>query len=100
MESRRLEEAALESLAKWFAHEHEHQEGESDRYIVCAGLAVLEVFKHCFPIKESDYITPRNQVKTGGPLIQKVLKDHGEERRYALEGGRRPGLLGLPPKGS
>ena len=88
MESRKLEEAALEELGKWFAHEHEHQEGESDRYIVCAGLAVLEVLKHCFPIKESDYLTPRNQVKTSGPLIQKILKDHSEERKYTSEGGR------------
>jgi hypothetical protein len=88
MASRKIEDTAFEALSQWFDYEHEHQEGGSDRYIVCAGLAVLEVLKARFPIQECHYLTPRNQVRTSGPLIQKILKEHGEERRYSAEGGR------------
>ena len=33
-------------------------------------------------------MTPRNQVKTSGRLIQSILKRNGEERRFRAEGGR------------
>ncbi len=88
MASLKPDETALEVLAEWFEYEHKHQEGDSDRYIVCAGLAILEVLKEHFPVNEPDYVTPRNQVRTSGPLIQKILKEHGEGRRYSAEGGR------------
>lgn len=88
MAGRKMEATAHEILRGWFTFEHNHQEGDSDRYIVCAGLAVLEALKHHFPIEETDYVTPRNQVRTSGSLIQKILKEHGEERKYTAEGGR------------
>jgi hypothetical protein len=88
MASRNIEEIARKVVADWFGYEHSHQEGDSDRYIVCAGLAVLEVLKKCFPIEEEHYVTPRNQVRTSGPLIQRILSEHGEERKYSAEGGR------------
>jgi hypothetical protein len=89
MESRPpIEQAALELLARWFDQERKNQEGGSDRYIVCAGLAVLEILKRKFPIRAKDYLTRGNQVKTSGPLIKKILREHGETRRYSAEGGR------------
>ncbi|MEK7996797.1 MAG: DUF4928 family protein [Planctomycetota bacterium] len=88
MVSRKTEDTALDTLADWFEYEHQRQEGDSDRYIVCAGLAVLEALRKNFPIAEPHYVTERNQVKTGGGLIKKILKRHRETRRYAAEGGR------------
>ena len=88
MADRKIAETAYKLLAEWFSHEHECQEGDSDRYIVCAGLAVLQVLKKHFPIGEDHYVTPRNQVRTSGSLIQKILSERGEERTYSREGGR------------
>lgn len=83
-----LQNKCIDALKSWFDYEQKHLDGDSDRYVVCAGLAVAEALKAIFPLAEKDYITDRNQVKTGGPLIRKILKEHGEERIYASEGGR------------
>ena len=65
-----LETRCIDALKSWFAYEQGHLEGDSDRYVVCAGLAVFEALKAVFPLKEKDYVTDRNQVKTSGPLIK------------------------------
>ncbi len=83
-----LEEKCGEGLQKWFANEQANLEGGSDKYVVCAGIAVAQVLVEAFPIAEKDYITDGNQVKTSGSLIRKVLKVCGEERKYVSEGGR------------
>lgn len=78
-----------QTLAEWFREESDRIEGTSDRYIVCAGLAILEAMKSAFPLSLGDYLTPKNQVKkTGGPSIAGILKTFGEFREYAKEGGR------------
>jgi len=88
MASRKIEETWHDFLREWLDNEHGLQEGDSDRYIICAGLAVLEVLKNHFPIEERHYVTPRNQVRTSGPLIRRILKENGEMRKYSSEGGR------------
>jgi DNA (cytosine-5)-methyltransferase 1 len=83
-----MEEKATAVLTKWFADEQSHLEGGSDKYVVCAGIAVAEVLKGTFPITPESYITDGNQVKTSGALIKKVLKEFEESRKYVSEGGR------------
>lgn len=61
---------------------------EPERYVVCAGLAVLEVMRSVFPLNTSNYITDRNQVRTSGPLIQNILVRYGVTQTYTREGGR------------
>lgn len=75
-------------LASWFEEETRQLEGGSDRYVVCAGIAVIESLKKSFPILETDYITKGNQVKTSGALIRRILHQFREERSYVAEGGR------------
>jgi len=81
---------ALETLKAW-AESEEYKEPktvEVQRYAVCAGLAVCEHAKTSFPLHKADYLTDKNQVKTGGPFIQNILARFGIEKTYASEGGR------------
>lgn len=79
-------QAALEA---WYNAARPTSDREPDRYVVCAGLAVLELAREKLPLAREDFVTPKNQVKkTGGPSIQAILRRYGEERRYASEGGR------------
>lgn len=77
-----LLQKSIDILRQWYESE------EPERYVVCAGLAVLEIARDSFPLQHSDYITAKNQVKTGGALIKKILNRYGETRKYAAEGGR------------
>lgn len=83
-----LEQKCLVVLEKWFKKQDETKGGGDGQYIVAAGIAVAEVLKNTFPVTEKDYVTERNQVRTSGSLIKRVLKDNGETRKYASEGGR------------
>jgi len=57
--------------------------------VVCAGLAVLERLKANLPLQRADYVTPKNQVKTSGRLIQGLIEARlGPRPTYASEGGR------------
>ncbi|OUM87550.1 MAG: hypothetical protein BAA01_06565 [Bacillus thermozeamaize] len=83
------EKAALDTLVKWYEGERPSADREPERYVVCAGLAITELFRDTFPLKESDYLTDKNQIKkTGGPSIKSILERFGETREYAREGGR------------
>lgn len=75
-------------LSEWYDSERPGVGRDPDRYVVCAGLAVLEHARSVFPLSQSDFITEGNQVKTGGALIKSILKRHGETRNFASEGGR------------
>jgi len=44
--------------------------------------------RNAFPLCEEDYLTPGNQVRTGGAMISRILSRHGETRTYAKEGAR------------
>jgi hypothetical protein len=75
-------------LADWYESHRGIDGRDPDRYVVCAGLAVLELMRTKYPLSHDDYITPKNQVRTSGSLVQRVLARHGEMRQYASEGGR------------
>lgn len=83
-----IQNQALGILRTWF-HSYKSSAGEApSTYVICAGLAVSERMRQSFPLQRSDYMTPRNQVKTSGPFIQSILRKHGEERKFTAEGGR------------
>lgn len=81
-------EKAFATLIEWYEAHRPSGGREPDRYVVCAGLAVLELMFEKFPLDRSDYITPKNQVKTSGSIIKRVLARYGENRIYAKEGAR------------
>lgn len=95
--------AAVESLSvlrQWYDSHRPSSGEEPNTYVICAGLAVLERMRDAFPLSRSDYVTPGNQVRTSGRLIQFILARHGEERRFTSEGGRTtrgtvPAAVGL-----
>ncbi len=70
-----IAEKALDTLTAWIGSPDykEKKTGKILRYAVCAGLAVCEHAKYSFPLKDADYLTDKNQVKTGGPFIQGIL---------------------------
>ena len=78
----------MDTLRRWFDSFKSSSGEEPKTYVVCAGLAVLERMRSSFPLKRNDYVTPGNQVKTSGLLIQSILRRNGEERRFTSEGGR------------
>lgn len=79
--------AARATLDEWLLDQSE-RDREPERYVIAAGLAVLERFATKFPIEHDDYITPQSQVRTSGQLIRKILARYGEDRTYSREGGR------------
>ena len=88
MTNQRAYEEGLSALRRWF-DSHSSSSGEEPRtYVICAGLAVLERMRSSYPMSRGDYVTPRNQVRTSGPLIQSILERNGEVRRFTREGGR------------
>ena len=87
-------------LLQWYDSHRPSPDKEPNTYVICAGLAVLERMRDAFPLERNDYVTPGNQVRTSGPLIQSILARHGEERRFTAEGGRTtrgtvPAAVGL-----
>lgn len=79
---------ALGTVRQWFDSHRPSPDVEPNTYVMCAGLAVLERMRMAYPLKRVDYITPGNQVRTSGTLIQSILERNGEERRFTREGGR------------
>lgn len=88
MTGQRAYSAALVTLRSWFDGHRPSPGVEPNTYIMCAGLAVLERMRGAYPLSRSNYITPGNQVRTSGSLIQSILSRHGEDRRFTSEGGR------------
>ena len=79
---------ALSTLRQWFDSHRPSPDLEPNTYVMCAGLAVLQRMRRAYPLKRADYVTPGNQVRTSGSLIQSILERNGEERRFTREGGR------------
>ena len=81
-------EETLGTLRQWFDSHRPSANEEPNTYVMCAGLAVLERMRRAYPLHRADYVTPGNQVRTSGALIQSILERNGEERRFTREGGR------------
>lgn len=88
--------AWLGELEAWYtAHS---VNGEIEQYNLCAALAVTERMRRKYPLDESDYITDKSQVRTGGSLIRNILARFGENRPYLREGGRTTRASVVPAK--
>ncbi len=83
-----VHDEAMSALTCWFNSHRSSPDHEPRTYVICAGLAVLERMRTSHPLARKDFITARNQVRTGGPLIRKILERNGEHRRFTAEGGR------------
>lgn len=77
---------AISLLERWYNRLVPRDEPQP--YVICAGLVIAEIMRDSYPIKESDYITPKNQVRTSGEKIKKILQRHGFTKILAVEGGR------------
>ena len=88
MTNQQAYEEGLSALRRWFDSHRSSSGVEPRTYVICAGLAVLERMRSSCPISRDDYVTPGNQVRTSGPLIQSILERNGEVRRFTREGGR------------
>ena len=78
----------LDTLRHWFNSHRPSPDIEPNTYVMCAGLAVLQRMRRAYPLDRADYVTPGNQLRTSGPLIQSILARNGEGRRFRSEGGR------------
>ncbi|MEV1067323.1 DUF4928 family protein [Streptomyces sp. NPDC050263] len=85
-----VEEAAqafMDALATWYEKQRDAK-GNVNSNVMCAGLYMTEFLAEHFPLK-SEHYTTRSQVKTAsGKQAQKLLAQHGEERKFTSEGGR------------
>lgn len=88
MSNQQAYDEVLSALRQWFDCHRPSPGVEPKTYVICASLAVLERMRSTFPLRREDYVTPGNQVKTSGSLIQSILERCGEERRFTSEGGR------------
>jgi len=75
-------DSLLADLQAWYGAE------QPKTYVVCAGLAVLDIMRDACPLTPQNYKTNGNQIRTSGPLIAKILRRFGETRTYSREGGR------------
>ncbi|MCX4762431.1 DUF4928 family protein [Streptomyces sp. NBC_01275] len=85
-----VEEAAetlIDALGDWYEKQRDSRDNVNSN-VMCAGLYMTEFLAEHFPLKPEHYQT-RSQVKTAsGKQAQKLLAQHGEERKFTSEGGR------------
>lgn len=86
---REVQDKALAELQEWH-DEFVNAHGDVNRNVICAGLALSEIMVETFPLNKEDYITEKNQMKTSGSLINKVILNgrYGIDKVYSKEGGR------------
>ncbi|MFI1864528.1 DUF4928 family protein [Streptomyces jumonjinensis] len=79
--------ALVQALGVWYEGLRDPKDNVNAN-VMCAGLYMTEFLAAHFPLEPEHYKT-RSQVKTaGGRQAQKLLKQHGEERKFTSEGGR------------
>lgn len=83
-----LVDELTQTLETWFREQTGGALTPNKRYVVCAGLAILEHIKDHYPLEREHYVTQGTQVRTSGSLIQEILRRFGETREFAREGGR------------
>lgn len=81
------EAALIDALGTWYEGQRDAK-GNVNSNVMCAGLYMTEFLADHFPL-EPDHYRTRSQVKTAsGKQAQKLLAQHGEERKFTSEGGR------------
>ncbi|MCC6342516.1 MAG: DUF4928 family protein [Bryobacterales bacterium] len=67
----------------------EEKAGEASRTAVCVGLLLCRRLREKYPLEEKDLDTGGGQVPgLSGANVQRILKDHGIEKKYSSMGGR------------
>jgi hypothetical protein len=80
-------EELLKDLSKWYEAQR-NSNGNVHSNVMCAGLYMTEFLAMHFPLEKNDFST-KSQVKSAsGSQAQKLLAQHGEERKFTSEGGR------------
>ncbi|MFI6575310.1 DUF4928 family protein [Nocardiopsis sp. NPDC050513] len=75
------------ALGDWY-EERRDSSGNVNSNVMCAGLYMTEFLAVHFPLEKNDYTT-KSQVKSAsGKQAQRLLAQHGENRRFTSEGGR------------
>ncbi|MER5978625.1 DUF4928 family protein [Streptomyces sp. NPDC001857] len=79
--------ALFSALETWYEDQRDAKDNVNSN-VMCAGLYMTEFLAEHFPLAPEHYRT-RSQVKAAsGSRAQKLLAQHGEERRFTSEGGR------------
>ncbi|MEU6401539.1 DUF4928 family protein [Streptomyces sp. NPDC046985] len=79
--------ALCAALGAWY-EELRDAKGTVNSNVMCAGLYMTEFLAAHYPLEQHHYCT-RSQVKTAsGSRAQRLLAQHGEERKFTSEGGR------------
>lgn len=88
MEIEDVKRMLLQEMKEWYKDNSNGEEAE--RYVVCAGLAVVEKMYENYPLSKEDYLTKGNQLKTSYSLINnQILRGrYGIDKVYSKEGGR------------
>lgn len=83
----RLSDELLSSVSQWY-EEQRSAEGQVNANVMCAGLYASKHVADRFPLAEEDYLTSSQVRGAGGPAVQRILAEHGENRKFVAEGGR------------
>lgn len=68
---------------------HERKPSEASRTAVCVVLLLCRRIREKYPLEEKDLDTGGGQVPgLSGANVQRILKDHGIEKKYSSMGGR------------
>ena len=73
-------------IERWY--EGQRKESVVNRNVMAVGLIMCEHMRSHFPLDESEWFTGSQVRLLGGSRIDRILAQHGENRRFASEGGR------------
>lgn len=79
----------IETAREWY-EQRRNKNGSMNRNVMAVGIAVSHLLRTYFPLDEKAIKTDgKSQVRgLSGKLIESVLREHGETRPFASEGGR------------
>ena len=74
-------------IEEWYEHQRQ-DDNTVNRNVMAVGLIMCEHMRKCYPLDESKWFTGTQVSLLSGARIKTILERHGEERRFASEGGR------------
>lgn len=82
------QDQAFVQLRDWYESYRSSKGVPPERFVICAGLMVLEKLRDKRVVQRTDLVTPSNRARTNANFIQGILKRFGEDRILSKEGGR------------
>ncbi len=86
--TRTAREDLLRTVQSWHGNYLTAAGDERGRFVICAGLAVLEYLRSQFPLAEHSFVTDKREIRTSGRFIQRILERFGIRATFASAGGR------------